>query len=977
MSTRDAFPLQSVLNTVLHAQTQAIVDGDDAEMLDRVTPVTSELLRYWFQSDFCDVRDLNFHEGQRAAILSVIYVHEVIDAPDLPGLYQALNPEALLSAGVLSDVSHPRNSHPKYAVKMATGTGKTWVLNALLIWQYLNRAATPDDYRFTNNFLVVAPGLIVYERLLDSFVGKERDGVRNFETSDLFQNRELFVPAEHRDAVFSFVKSNVTTKAEIGRKTTSGGLIAITNWHLLAGEEDQNFVEEVEAPGQDIDAKVAVESMFPITPGVSAGNSLDALDRSHLRGGPLQSLKELPHLMVFNDEAHHIHELKKGGEVSEVEWQKSLTEIATSKGRRFVQVDFSATPFNEVGGRKKGRQWFPHIIVDFDLTSAMRTGLVKALALDKRNEVASLPLEFRAERDERGRVVALSEGQRIMLRAGLTKLRRLESEFTKTDGTKHPKMLVVCEDTEVVPHVMEFLRESGLGDSEILEVHSNKKNEVPPGEWKLLREKLFDLDRRPDPKVVVSVLMLREGFDVNNICVIVPLRSSRAQILLEQTIGRGLRLMWRGDDRIDEAKRETRERLAKRESPENFFDVLFIVEHPAFSQFYDDLLADGLIVGEVDDDDDGVDPTGDIESVALRDGYEQYDFAVPMIVRDAEEELKSPSVDPLQLPTSKYPIGFLLKQIGKGDRFISHDAQTGTQYGDYRVAGGVMTATGYNDYLSRMTRRISEALSGGTPDGHMTRSAKTYSEASRFPFLQVQRPVLTGWIDSYIRGRLFDGPFDPLDGENWRVLLVNDVARHIASTFASALVKGEGNEMTGEPEIHYRRLSEIAVISVRTSSCVEVTKSIYPKLPVPKRSGGLERTFIEWLNSDTEIEAFTKIIENKHLFVRRPYMKFDGMPGNYFPDFFVRTATEVYVVETKSQEGLASQNVQRKELAALNWCERLNELESELRGNRAWHYVLLGETIVKDWKSKGARASELLDYARLRRKVDNQQETLL
>ena len=57
------------------------------------------------------------------------------------------------------------------------------------------------------------------------------------------------------------------------------------------------------------------------------------------------------------------------------------------------------------------------------------------------------------------------------------------------------------------------------------------------------------------PKVIVSVLMLREGFDVNNICVIVPLRSSQAQILLEQTIGRGLRLMWRGDEQIDELKR--------------------------------------------------------------------------------------------------------------------------------------------------------------------------------------------------------------------------------------------------------------------------------------------------------------------------------------------------------------------------------------------------------------------------------------
>ena len=62
----------------------------------------------------------------------------------------------------------------------------------------------------------------------------------------------------------------------------------------------------------------------------------------------------------------------------------------------------------------------------------------------------------------------------------------------------------------------------------------------------MLRERLFDVDRHAKPRVIISVLMLREGFDVNNICVIVPLRASSAGILLEQTIGRGRRLMWRG-----------------------------------------------------------------------------------------------------------------------------------------------------------------------------------------------------------------------------------------------------------------------------------------------------------------------------------------------------------------------------------------------------------------------------------------------
>lgn len=63
----------------------------------------------------------------------------------------------------------------------------------------------------------------------------------------------------------------------------------------------------------------------------------------------------------------------------------------------------------------------------------------------------------------------------------------------------------------------------------------------------------------------------------------------------------------------------------------------------------------------------------------------------------------------MTLTPSKYQVDWLLKQIGTGDRFVSQDAQTGTQYGYYRVDGGILTATGYNDYLSRMTTRITDA----------------------------------------------------------------------------------------------------------------------------------------------------------------------------------------------------------------------------------------------------------------------------
>lgn len=967
------FPLAKGLSAVVDPLIPGIVDGSGSKMLDQVTPVTAELLRFWFQKDYCELRELNFHTGQCAAILHIIYAHEVLGTTRLRDLYETVAPEAMLEGGVLGEVTRDRHDHPKYAAKMATGTGKTWVLNALLVWQYLNKLANPQDPRFSSNFLLVAPGLIVYDRLLDSFQGKEQNGERDFTTSDIYRQQDLFIPDTYRTQIFTFLQSSVVTKTEIGRKVTGSGLIAITNWHLLAGKEDPDFLDddEVEAPGAEIDPKAAVESFFPLTPGTSAGNALDVLDRRFLRGGPLQALKDLPDLVVFNDEAHHIHEVRKSDEVTDVEWQKSLSEIASTKRRRFIQIDFSATPYNEVGsGRSKGKAYFPHIVVDFDLKSAMRAGLVKSLALDKRKEIAALPLDFKAERDEQKRVTGLSNGQRVMLQAGLKKLQILEEQFADADPDKHPKLLVVCEDTNVTPHVVEYLQSTGLSEDDILRVDSGRKAELGPKDWEPIREKLFDVDRHKQPKVIVSVLMLREGFDVNSICVIVPLRSSQASILLEQTIGRGLRLMWRGDPSIDELKAETRERISKGMEPTNYFDVLFIVEHPAFSEFYDELVNGGLMV-ETGDDADNTGATGDLEHVDLRPGYQAYDFEIPVILRDADEELRQPSINPLELAPSPYPLDLIIKTVGKGDRFVSQDAQTGTQYGDYRVDGGVLTATGYNDYLSRMTTRITEAL-GRT----MTKSQSKYNENAKFPILQAYRPLLTGWLDSYIRHRLFGQEFDPLAEENWRVLLLDDVAHSIAGTFATKLVELQDSQVVASAEVQHRSLSEVTTIPVRGSTAEEVNKCIYPKLPIPSQGGGLERRFIRWADKDSGIEALAKVHEYRHDFLRRPYLKADGMPAQYSPDFLIRTPFTIYVVETKAQSALSDENVQRKQKAALAWCEQINELPEEQRDGRDWAYVLLGETIVNEWHEKNATVTDLLEYARLRKASSPRQERM-
>jgi hypothetical protein len=56
-------------------------------------------------------------------------------------LYQAAAPDALLAGTRLNEVASPKHAHPKYCFKMATGTGKTWVLQALMVWQLLNKTA--------------------------------------------------------------------------------------------------------------------------------------------------------------------------------------------------------------------------------------------------------------------------------------------------------------------------------------------------------------------------------------------------------------------------------------------------------------------------------------------------------------------------------------------------------------------------------------------------------------------------------------------------------------------------------------------------------------------------------------------------------------------------------------------------------------------------------------------------------------------
>ena len=931
---------------------------ESGEMMEQVTPTTQELLKFWFSEEYCSLRHRNFHTGQRQAILNIVYLHEVMGVKNVLAYYEQLTPD-LMPLVDLGALGQKKYQMPKYAVKMATGTGKTWVMHALLLWQMLNaRHEDVKTGRFTKNFLIVAPGLIVYDRLLDAFCGRMERGKeeRNIETNDFYLNQEVFIPVHYRQEVFSFIQNNVVTKEEgIGRKTTGDGLIALTNWHLFENQTSE------ESQTEPMDVPSMINDLLPIRPGKAAGNDLGMLDRRYLRGSELEYLAELDDIMVINDEAHHIHELKRNGEIEEVEWQKGLNAIAEKKGERFFQIDFSATPYDQRGsGKKVQKCFFPHIIVDFDLATAMRKGLVKTLLLDRRQELTDLKdLDYKAVRDERGRVCDLSDGQRLMLRAGLAKLKKLEREFTAVDEKKNPKMLVVCEDTSVAPYVNQLMLDEGLGQDEVVTIDSNAKGEVTEEEWKETKKKLFDIDKYQKPKVIVSVLMLREGFDVNNICVIVPLRSSEAPILLEQIIGRGLRLMWR-EPEYQSIKEDDRKRVLQLHSqPRTYIDMLSIIEHPAFIQFYEDLFAQGLAVEETGETGEGG-STGDLLKVGLREDYEQFDFEWPIIVREAEEELEDAEIDINTLqPFTAFPLDRLRQFLAQsGETFISQEAISKTQFGRYKVTANLFTATCYNEYLQKLLRTITLRFDRVTSHREMP-----------VPTLQIGEAQLMAVADRYIRTRLFGQPFNPFDGSDWKILLSQDaiVTKHIIEEMARAVFSLQNSIMTTDAQVVHTRFSSVSEIKMRESCSVETHKTIYERQAYPTSRGGLEKAFIDFLERDGEVERFLKIGESQHSFAVIYYMRADGLMAAYHPDFIVGTHGKIYLIETKGNDKVSDKNVRQKQTAAVEWIRKVNGLRPEERMDSVWEYVLISEDNFYGLSAGGATLTDICERCKVSR----------
>lgn len=903
-------------------------EWESGEMMNRVTPVTRELLQYWFCEPFTTERTFNFHAGQRQAILNTIYLHEVAAVQCVEDSYAAVLPDEMGLVDI-ANLTQAKYQMPKYAIKMATGTGKTWVMHAIVLWQLLNARHTDVADRYTQRFLLIAPGTIVYDRLLDAYLGKMVEGERRSETSDLYKYQELFLPPQYREEVFNFVQTNTVSKDQgIGRKAIGEGMIAITNWHLFLQRDDEE------------EEKDLIDQLLPLRPGIAAGNALDALDRRYLRGTEAEYLHDLEDLMVINDEAHHVHE--NAGDKEDVQWQQALDYMLEDKRMR-IQVDFSATPYEQRG--KNRRIYFPHIVVDFNLRDAMQRGLVKTLSLDQRQSLTQLAdLDYSAIREGRS-VIALSDGQKLMLRAGLERLNRLQDDFA---GQKHPKMMVVCEDTKVTPLVEHYLVSEGLAPEEVLRVDSDAKGRVKDEEWRRVSERLSNMDSHPTPRVVVSVMMLREGFDVNNICVIVPLRSSQSDILLEQTIGRGLRLMWREPEYAD-AKIENRQRLlVEKREPLNYMDILFIVEHPRFRKFYDELVNGGLAA--VDSGEDSPNALGDMITAELKENYEDYDIAWINILRDSEEilEMPMPEVEGMEV-FSAYTLEQLRRYLATdGETFVSQAVAMKTTFGKFNVKADLFTADSYREYLQKLLRTV------------------THTQDREKPLVQIGEALLMQTMDRYIRTRLFGRPFDPFNGNDWKILLAQNgvVTQHIVKVMASELYRLQQAVMTTEAEVEETWFSRVERLPMREQYSLALRKTIYTRTAFPSHGGGLERAFMEFIDADSDVERWIKISETRHRFAQIAYMREDGLMATYHPDFLVVTADKTFMVETKGDDKVHDRNVLRKRQAAVEWCSKISSVQEQ-----EWEFILLSESDFYGLTAAGATFSDLAGRCKVSRAI--------
>lgn len=515
-----------------------------------------------------------------------------------------------------------------------------------------------------------------------------------------------------------------------------------------------------------------------------------------------------------------------------------------------------------------------------------------------------------------------------------------------------PKLMVVAEDTSIADQVKAYLEAERIGDFGLLPdsvavLHSQlrgaSKGQMKREEYEDLRRRIFAADRRDDLQVIVNVAMLQEGFDVNSICVIVFLRAGESSILVEQVIGRGLRLMFRREgveSGLWEAKVEAMANLKERREPANAFDMLYLVDHPKFRNLMRETMAqEGLDLGE-----------GEVDES-----------------RSAVGELLTVSVDSDRVPGRDlaWPLGFVREDPPLPDvrELLKHGFNP---FGDQRMLDqmrknpSVLLSKEHIDSGTQVGFVLQLSASAQVALSHMAEQLVA-GRAKGQSWLSAQWAEMVEVVEQVATKHLFPkSDFNPLlREEDARVLRSNEVTQHLKKQLEDA----RDHWLT---ELHRAHPSEVGVSGWGWASDPELDgrapklrgreprrivndRCVFPAIFETAQGGGFERAFIEQvLERFGEVAAWFKPLERRHSLALRYRTRF-GELSRYWPDFVVRTGDTMWLVETKAARERDSQTIWDKTKAAMEWCRTASQVSPPdthpngivWRQPKAWKYAML------------------------------------
>ena len=778
-----------------------------------ISEVSQSLLTYWFKTDHPS--GFKYYFAQRESVESIIYLYEHEDIR---------NPSELLkydSSGVLVD-SMFEETWLRLVVKQATGTGKTKVLSLLMAWCYFHKEFN-EDSELSQNFLLLAPNTIVLDRLKDDIEGLS-----------VFNNDPVLPPNGYSGRSWNFYPK-VHIQDNIGSLSKSGNIF-LTNI--------QRFVTRAEK----VDENSSMDYFLgdkPVTK--TTDNKILVRD----------IVNNIDDIIVFNDEAHHIHDKK-------LAWFKTIETINNNlvqKGKKLpLQLDVTATPKDQKGNI------FPHTISDYPLVEAIAQEVVKT---------PILPDEASRGKLDENTSAKFSERWRDYIDLGVTVWEQ-DYETHKKLGKK-ALLFVMVDDTKNCDDVKDYLE----GNYPLLKggtfvIHTNKEGRIDEGASAKSQKELLELRELANQvdsddnniKAVVSVLMLKEGWDVKNVTTVVGLRPfvAASNILPEQALGRGLRRMYFGEDQTEE---------------------LNVVGTPAFMEFVESIKSEGVIL-EKRSMGKGSDPSGPTIIEIDKEKVDELDIEIPVlspsIIRDYKnlEELDIQEFEfthvELKEFTPEEQKNILLRDI-------------------------------LNDEVRREVKIDSLHVNATSIITFFTKSIMTELR------LYGGQDILYGKLKQFLKDKLFGQTVDLEDLNVARNLSETNVRHVIKETFKkyiNALTVVD----TGTTEVqNYIKVSNQKTFSIpRQKEFLPAKKSIFNKIVGDSH---FELRFAGFLDAAIDVNRFIK--NYIQLGFKMEYVNHEGGISYYYPDFVLKLENgEWFVVETKGAENIDDP---RKIERLKNWCE--------------------------------------------------------